>query len=239
MKTKQLHPWNLPIEQARAVQERLSGHVSLRPLSLRRIRYVAGSDVAVSKRLDLLVAAVVVTTFPGMEIVETQTVALRPSFPYVPGYLSFRELPVLVRCFERLRAPFDALLCDGQGIAHPRRLGLAAHAGLTLGVPTVGCAKSRLVGAYGNLGARRGDYARLMLDGRQVGSVLRTRDRVKPLFVSPGHLVDHPSSRRITLACLSRYRVPEPLRLAHIAAGASRREREAKESRGGASVSPW
>ena len=226
MKTKQLHPWNLDFDEARAVQERLSRRVLLRPLPLGRIGYVAGSDVAVSKQLDLLVAAVVVMTFPGLEVVETQTAALRPPFPYVPGYLSFRELPVLARCLELVRTPFHAMLCDGQGIAHPRRLGLAAHAGLALGIPTVGCAKSRLIGEHGEVGDRRGDYERLKVDGRQIGSVLRTRDGVKPLYVSPGHLVDHPGSRRITLACLTRYRLPEPTRLAHIAAGEAKRKKE-------------
>jgi deoxyribonuclease V len=231
VKTRLLHPWNLDYQQARAVQERLSGSVSLLPLSLRRVGHVAGSDVAVSKKLDLLVGAVVVLTFPGLEVVETRTASLRPPFPYVPGFLSFRELPLLVRCFDRVRTPFDVLLCDGQGIAHPRGLGLAAHAGLALGVPTIGCAKSRLVGEHGAVGERRGDYARLTLDGRQIGSVLRTREGVKPLFVSPGHLVDHPSSRRITLACLTRYRLPEPVRLAHIAAGEAKRRKEAGEDR--------
>jgi len=229
MKTAQLHPWNLDIQQARAVQERLRRRVILRPLHLARVEYVAGSDVAVSRELDLLVAAVVVMSFPSLEVVETRTVALRPPFPYVPGYLSFRELPVLSRCFERVRTPVDAVLCDGQGIAHPRRLGLAAHAGLSLGIPALGCAKSRLVGEHGEVGETRGDYTRLMLDGQQVGSVLRTRDRVKPLFVSPGHLIDHPGSRRLALACLTRYRLPEPVRLAHIAAGETKRNKEEKE----------
>ena len=231
MKTTQLHPWNLDFQQARAVQERLSRRVLLRPLPLDGVEYVAGSDVAVSRKLDLLVAAVVVMSFPGLEVVETRTAALRPPFPYVPGYLSFRELPVLSRCFERVLTPVHAVLCDGQGIAHPRRLGLAAHAGLTLGIPTVGCAKSRLVGEFGEVGETRGNYTQLMLKGRQIGSVLRTRDRVKPLFVSPGHLIDHPGSRRLALACLTRYRLPEPVRLAHIAAGEAKRNKEQKEGR--------
>ena len=196
MKIAQLHPWNLDYEGARAVQERLSRRVSLRPLRLRDIDCVAGSDVAVSKKLDLLVAAVVVMTFPGLEIVETRTAALRPPFPYVPGYLSFREIPVLARCLERVHTPFQAMLCDAQGIAHPRGLGLAAHLGLALDVPTIGCAKSRLIGDHGVVGSRRGDFERLTLDGRQIGSVLRTRDGVKPIYVSPGHLIDHPGSRR-------------------------------------------
>jgi deoxyribonuclease V len=231
MNIKQLHRWDLEMDEARRLQARLSRRVSLRPLPLWRVKHIAGSDVAVSKKLDLLVAAVVVVTFPGLEVVETRTAAMRPPFPYIPGYLSFRELPVLARCLRRVHTPFQAMLCDGQGIAHPRRFGLAAHAGLAIGLPTVGCAKSRLVGEHGVVGEKRGDFARLTIDRRQVGSVLRTRDGVKPLFISPGHLIDHPSSRRLTLACLTRYRLPEPTRLAHIAAGEAKRKREAKEDR--------
>jgi deoxyribonuclease V len=226
MRVKQLHPWKLDIARARAVQERLSSRVSMRPISLEGIRFVSGADIAVSKKLDRLVAAVVVLTFPGLEVVEIRTAVARPPFPYVPGYLSFRELPVLTRCLEKIRTPCQVMLCDGQGIAHPRRFGLASHLGLAIGIPTVGCAKTRLVGEHGEVGWWRGDYARLMFEGKQVGSVLRTREGVKPIFVSPGYGIDHPGSRRITLACLTRYRLPEPTRLAHIAAGEAKRRRE-------------
>ena len=226
MKVKHLHPWNLDYEQARSVQDRLSRRVLLRPISLRSIEFVAGADVAVSRRLDLLVASVVVMSFPGLELVETRTAALRPAFPYVPGFLSFRELPVLSLCLENVHTPFQLLICDGQGIAHPRHFGLASHAGLALGAPSVGCAKSRLVGEHDEVGRQRGDYAKLTLKGQRVGSVLRTRDGVKPVYVSPGHLIDHAGSRRITLACLTRYRLPEPTRLAHIAAGKAKRSME-------------
>jgi deoxyribonuclease V len=229
LKVRQLHAWDLDFEQARAVQERLGRLVALQPFSLGGISCVAGSDIAVSKKLDRLVAAVVVMTFPGLEVVETQTAAARSPFPYVPGYLSFRELPVMTRCLQKVSTPFQVMLCDGQGIAHPRRFGLASHVGLALGIPTVGCAKSRLVGEHEDPGPSRGDFARLTYNGRQVGSVLRTRDGVKPIFVSPGHLVDHTGSRRIALACLTRYRLPEPTRLAHIAAGQDKRLRESKQ----------
>jgi deoxyribonuclease V len=189
---------------------------------------VAGSDIAVSKKLDRLVAAVVVMKFPDLVVVETQTSVARPTFPYVPGYLSFREIPVLARCLVKIRTRFQVMLCDGQGIAHPRGLGLASHIGLIVGASTVGCAKSRLVGEHGDVGPHRGDFAPLMYQGRQVGSVLRTRDGVNPLFVSPGHRVDHSSSRRIALGCLTRYRLPEPTRVAHMIAGEEKRKREAK-----------
>lgn len=223
MKAKRLHPWNLDFEQARAVQERLSSRVSLVPFSLGEVKYVAGSDVAVSKEQNRLVAAVVVVSFPSLDVAEIRTSVAKSSFPYVPGYLSFRELPVLIECLESVETAFDVMLCDGQGIAHPRGMGLASHLGLALNLPTVGCAKSRLVGESTAVGVKRGDYARLLYRERQVGSVLRTRDGVKPIYVSPGHRIDHPSSRRIVLACLTRFRLPEPTRLAHIAAGRAKR----------------
>ncbi len=213
--------------EAREVQERLRGRVTLLPFSLKRIRYIAGSDIAVSKKLDRLVAAVVVLSFPDLKVMETRVVVSKFTFPYVPGYLSFREIPALTRCIEKVRLPFDVMLCDGQGIAHPRGLGLASHLGLIIETPTIGCAKSKLVGSYGEVGPKRGDYARLILDNRCVGNVVRTRDGVKPVFVSPGHLVDVPSSRRVVLACLTRYRIPEPTRRAHVVAGEAKRRREA------------
>jgi len=217
------HPWRLSYAEAVAVQARMQQRVELCPLPLRSIRAVAGSDLAVSRRHGRLVAAVVVMAFPDLEVVETRVVSAALTFPYIPGLLSFREIPALIRCIRTVRTPFDAMLCDAQGIAHPRGLGLASHLGLVIDTPTVGCAKSRLVGDHDEPGPRRGDYARLSYRGRMVGSVLRTRDRVKPIFVSPGHRVDHASSRRIALACVTRYRLPEPTRLAHIAAGEAKR----------------
>lgn len=224
--SQKLHPWRLSYAGAVSVQEKLRERVALRPLALGGVRHVAGSDLAVSKRLGRLVAAVVVMTFPGLEVVETRVRAGKLVFPYIPGLLSFREIPTLIRCIESVRTPFDVMLCDAQGIAHPRGLGLASHLGLLIDTPTVGCAKSRLVGEHDDPGPRRGDFARLTHGGEYVGSVLRTREGVKPIFVSPGHFVDHPSSRRVTMACLTRYRLPEPTRLAHIAAGEARRSLE-------------
>ncbi len=227
-KIKNLHPWTLSYTDAVAVQTRLRKDVTLRPLSLKGIRHVAGSDLSVCKRLDMLVAAVVVMSFPDLNVVETRTVSSKLVFPYIPGLLSFREIPALVKCIRTVRTPFDVMLCDAQGIAHPRGLGLASHLGLLIDTPTVGCAKSRLVGEHDEPGPTRGDFARLVYRGYYVGSVLRTRDNVNPLFISPGHLMDHPSARRITRACLTRYRLPEPTRLAHIAAGEARRILEAQ-----------
>lgn len=226
MNVKSLHSWRLSYAEAREQQELLRGRIKLEPLSLDTIRFIAGSDIAVSKKLAGLVAAVVVLSFPALEVVETRSAVSKHTFPYIPGLLSFRELPVLAECLKKVQTPFDAMICDGQGIAHPRGLGLASHLGLLIETPTVGCAKSRLVGEFNPPGPKRGDFARLDFDNRRVGSVVRTRDGVKPVFVSPGHLVDVSSSRRIVLASLTRYRIPEPTRLAHIAAGEVKRSSE-------------
>jgi len=161
--------------------------------------------------------------------VETRVSVSPATFPYVPGYLSFREIPAVVRCIRKVRTPFDVILCDGQGIAHPRRMGLASHLGLVLDTPSIGCAKSRLVGEHDEPGNRRGEFAKLMDGGERIGSVVRTREKVKPIYVSPGHLVDHPSSRRIAMACVTRYRVPEPTRIADIIAAREKKRIEEKD----------
>jgi deoxyribonuclease V len=212
---------------ARAIQERLRGRVHLRGGPLRP-RLVAGADLAYAPGAGRAWAAVVVLRLPELAHVETVTAAGRPGFPYVPGLLSFREGPLLLRAFARLRSRPDALILDGQGLAHPRRFGLACHVGVLLDLPVVGCAKSRLVGEHGEPGPRRGDWTPLRLDGRTVGAVLRTRDGVRPVFVSPGHRIGIARARRLVLAA-SRLRVPEPIRLAEQAvetlkraAGASR-----------------
>jgi deoxyribonuclease V len=156
VRIRRLHRWDLTFDEARAVQIRLSSGVRLTPVPVRGIRFIAGSDIAVSARLDCLVAAVVVMSFPDLRTVETRLAVSPFTFPYVPGYLSFREIPALIKCLEAVRTPFDVMLCDGQGIAHPRGFGLASHLGLTIDRPTVGCAKSRLVGEHDVVGPDRG-----------------------------------------------------------------------------------
>jgi deoxyribonuclease V len=226
MKIYPCHRWDLDYRGAVALQSELASRVRLSPLPLRRVRRVAGADIAVGGGIG--VAAVVVMAFPSLEIVEEEVAAVRLSFPYIPGLLSFREIPALAECLRRVSTPFDVLLCDGQGIAHPRRFGLASHMGVLLRKPTIGCAKSLLVGVFDEVGSRRGDYSAIRHEGRSVGSALRTQDGVRPVYVSPGHLVDHASSRRIALACAPRYRVPEPTRQADRAAGAEKRRLEAR-----------
>ncbi len=213
-----LHSWDLTPREAVAVQRRLARRVRLRPLPA-RIATIAGADVAFSGRTGRFSAAVVVMSFPGLAVLERVTAAGTTRWPYLPGLFSFRELPPLLEAFARLSLCPDVLLFDGQGIAHPRRCGLASHAGLLLGVPSVGCAKSRLVGEYREPGSRRGARARLVDRGETVGAVVRTREGVRPLYVSPGHLADLASAVALVLATARRFRIPEPLREAHRAAG--------------------
>jgi deoxyribonuclease V len=175
---------------------------------------VAGADIAYDPRRDRLLAAVLVFRLPGLDLVETSQVARQVRFPYVPGLLSFREAPPLLEAWDRLTRKPDLLVCDGQGIAHPRGLGLASHLGLLIGVPTIGCAKSRLVGAHDAVGSRRGDRTPLRYEGKVVGAVVRTRTRVRPLYVSPGHLIGIPAATRWVLELCRGYRLPEPTRLA-------------------------
>jgi deoxyribonuclease V len=202
------------LARARAEQERLAGRVSLAdepgPFSL-----VAGVDVHYDRADRLAKAAAAVFSLPGLELVE-EAVALSPvSFPYVSGYLSFREVPPALEALGRLSRPPQVIICDGQGIAHPRGLGLASHLGLVRGLPTVGAAKSRLVGAFQEPGPRRGEWSPLFYRDQVVGVVLRTRDGVKPLFVSPGHRVSLSGAIRLVMACTAGFRLPEPVRRAH------------------------
>jgi len=214
MNFQTLHPWPTDYHRAVALQNKLRSRVVIRPLP-KNIRRVAGADVSYDRGSDLMHAAVVVMRLPGFEVIETQTASVRVAFPYIPGLLSFREAPALLAAFRRLACQPDAVVFDGQGIAHMRGIGLASHVGLWLGVPSVGCAKSRLVGEHREAGPARGRRAALRYEGRIVGSVLRTRDRVKPVFVSPGHLADVQTSVRLILRCARRFRLTEPVRAAH------------------------
>lgn len=175
---------------------------------------MAGADIAYDPRQDRLVAAILVFRLPGLDLVEISQVARKVRFPYVPGLLSFREAPPLLEAWDRLTRKPDLLICDGQGIAHPRGLGLASHLGLLTGVATIGCAKSRLVGLHDALGSARGERTPLRHEGRVVGAVVRTRSHVRPLYVSPGHLIGIPAATRWVLRLCRGYRLPEPTRLA-------------------------
>ncbi len=214
MRINRIHPWeNLTIEQAQKLQTQLAQKIEVAG-DVENIRVVAGADMAFSRADDLAFGVVVAFSFPGFEVLELQRGVAKISFPYVPGFLSFREAPLLLQLFEKLLTEPDIVLVDGQGIAHPRRLGLAAHLGLFLPVPTIGVAKSKLVGQYTEPGPNKGDWSWLYHNGEKVGVVLRTRDRVKPIFVSPGNRIGFDAARRIALACSTKYRIPEPTRIA-------------------------
>jgi deoxyribonuclease V len=214
MQIKKLHSWDVTTAEARALQETLASQVKT-SAALKSWDLVAAADVSYNKFAKPLYAAVVVVHAATLELVERVGVVGEAQFPYVPGLLSFRELPPVLVAFERLRTQPDVVLCDGQGYAHPRRVGLACHLGLWLGVPTIGCAKSWLLGEYDEPGPTRGQHTALIDRGEVVGAVVRTRDRVRPLFVSPGHLCDTPSSVAVVLAATAGYRLPVPARLAH------------------------
>ena len=209
-------PFPLPRSAAEAIawQKELAFQVRAEPLPA-GIRRIAGTDVAFDKVSGLTHAAVVVVDAASLAPVECAGASVPTTFPYIPGLLSFREIPALLACFARIAEPPDVILCDGQGIAHPRGAGLASHLGLALDIPTVGCAKSRLVGDHDEPSPERGGRAELLYRGRAVGCVLRSRAGVKPLYVSVGHRVTLEDAVRLVLACARRFRLPEPQRLAH------------------------
>jgi len=216
MKFHDLHPWNLTPKEAIALQKELARRVVLRDELPAAVRLVAGVDVSCARFGTTVFAAVVLFDLVDNAVVETASAQAEGAFPYVPGLLSFRELPVVLAAFHKLQRVPDVVLVDGQGLAHPRRLGIASHLGLWLGLPTVGCAKSRLCGKHEPPGLKRGEWAGLRDDGEEIGRVLRTRDRIKPLYISPGHLVSMERAVQIVLDCGRGYRLPEPTRLAHV-----------------------
>ncbi|MFE8072329.1 deoxyribonuclease V [Marinobacteraceae bacterium S3BR75-40.1] len=203
---------NLTTRDAIALQRTLAGKVVLRD-ELPEVRYVAGVDVGFENR-DTARAAIVVLTLDGLELVDHAIARLPVSFPYVPGLLSFRECPVILKALEQLRQKPDLLLCDGQGIAHPRRLGIASHIGLLTGLPAIGVAKSRLIGTHAPVPEGKGEWTPLLDGDEEIGAVLRTREGVKPLFISPGHRISLPAAIRYVMACVTRYRLPETTRWA-------------------------
>jgi len=221
------HSWNLQPNQAAARQRTLAGRVSRNSrLDLRRAHLVLGADVSYSRGTDTCYAAAVVWDLHEGAAIATTTAVRRARFPYVPGLLSFREAPALMAAFAKVTQPVDVLLIEGQGLAHPRRLGLASHLGVLYDRPTVGCAKSRLVGTHREPASVRGARAVLRDGDELIGAVLRTRRGVKPLFVSVGHAVTLEQACRLVLRLTPSFRQPEPLRLAHHLANVLRKERE-------------
>lgn len=214
MKIKCLHDWNMTPAEARMLQTELANRVSLSPIR-RKPRLTCGLDCSISKDKRLIFASAVVFSASDMQLVDQAGAVLPLTFPYVPGLLSFREIPVCLEAISKLRLEPDLFLVDGQGIAHPRRLGLASHLGLCIDKPAIGCAKSRLIGTFDGPGPEKGNYSTLYDKADRIGAVLRTRSATRPLFVSPGHLCSFDDAIRYTLAHTTRYRLPEPTRLAH------------------------
>jgi len=218
MKVKNLHGWQLSISQAIEIQRRLAAEVS-RKNKVIAPHFIAGVDISAGRAQGMATGSVIVMSYPEFEVVEIQSVKGSLDFPYIPGLLSFRELPLTLAACERLSITPDLILVDGQGIAHPRRLGLASHLGLFLDVPTIGCAKSLLCGSHEGPPAEPGSYAEIIDKDETVGVALRTKPGVKPVYVSTGHMIDLQTAIDWVMKCCRGYRLPEPTRLAHLAAG--------------------
>ncbi|QBD83704.1 deoxyribonuclease V [Ktedonosporobacter rubrisoli] len=210
-----LHEWNLTQPEAIALQRELAQRI-VREDRLGEVQHVAGVDMAINEEHETAQAAVVLLKYPEMEIVERHIYEEPLRMPYIPGLLSFREAPCVLGAVARLKQQPDLVMVDGQGIAHPRRIGIASHLGLWLNIPTIGCAKSILVGKYDKdaLGEEAGSWVPLINRHEVIGAVVRTRTRVNPMYISVGHLISLETSVRYVLACSKGYRLPEPTRQA-------------------------
>ena len=218
MRVHELHSWDVSPSEAREIQVSLARRV-VTENGIINPRLIAGIDISSPDAQGVARGAVVVLRYPEFGIVEVKEARTRIRFPYVPGLLSFRESPLILAACEKLRNVPDLILIDGQGIAHPRRFGLASHVGLLLDLPTIGCAKSILCGQHQPVAEHAGSHAELIDRGELVGAALRTKSGVKPIYVSVGHKIDLASALQWVMKCCLGYRLPEPTRLAHLAAG--------------------
>jgi len=203
--------WPKDIKGAKNLQETLKGKVKITPLK-KSPKYIAGVDSAFLD--DTVIGVACLFKYPGIIPVEETHAVTEALFPYIPGFLSFREGPAIMKALKKLKRKPDVILFDGQGVAHPRSFGIASHIGVLLDIPAIGCAKSRLVGEYREPGSKKGSRSSLLYEGKIVGAVVRTKDNVKPLFVSSGNRITLKNSIEIILACAKTYRIPEPLRRA-------------------------
>ena len=217
MHVNHLHDWDVTPKEAVTIQQDFAGRLRDEPLDMDTITHVAGVDVSVKNGISQ--AAVVILTYPDLAVVEIQRAAMPTPFPYVPGLLTFREGPALEMAFAQINTVPDVLIFDGMGRIHPRHMGIAAHFGLWLDLPTIGCGKTHFIGEYDEPDAQKGAFTPLLYKGEQLGVVLRTRTNVKPVYISPGHRCDIDSAMALTLRCTPKYRLPEPIRQAHNAAG--------------------
>ena len=222
MRVERLHGWQVSIAQALDIQRSLAAQVS-RGGEVRSLRFIAGVDISVNKAQGVATGAVIVLGYPELRVAETQVVKGKLDFPYIPGLLSFRESPLILAVCLKLGIAPDLIMVDGQGIAHPRRMGLASHLGLFLDTPTVGCAKSLLCGRHEVPDEAPGSYAEIVDNGEVIGVALRTKLGVNPVYISIGHKISLESAIYWVLECCRGYRLPEPTRLAHLAAGGNLR----------------
>jgi deoxyribonuclease V len=210
----ELHSWDLDYASARDLQVELSRHLKLIPLKSTP-NIIAGCDVSCDKLNPILRAGVVIMKFPEFTILETAVAEVETYFPYIPGLLSFREMPALLSAWRKIEIIPDLVFCDGSGTIHPRKFGLACHLGLWLNIPTVGCAKNLLCGEYENLETGRGNVSEVVYQNEVLGTALRSKTGVKPLFISPGNLITLKQAVEYTLQCAPHFRLPEPIRSAH------------------------
>ena len=222
MQIPSLHTWNLDYQSACLLQTGLSARLDLKPRRLEP-SIIAGCDVSSEFRSKRFFAAVVLLSYPDFTILEEAAAECMVDFPYIPGLLSFREMPALLEAWRKVEYRPDLIFCDGSGTIHPRRFGLACHLGLWLNIPTIGCAKNLLCGEYDEPGAQKGDWEIVCLEGEPVGAALRTRTGTKPMFISPGNLISLEQAVNYTLKASPKYRIPQPIRAAHNSANIARR----------------
>ena len=218
MRVNNLHRWDVSLAQAKKIQLGLANKVITKNEEINP-HLIAGVDISAPDSQGVAQGAVVVLSYPELNLVEVEIAEAKINLPYIPGLLSFRECPLTLSACQKLNNTPDLVLVDGQGIAHPRRLGLASHLGLFLDVSTIGCAKSILCGKHQPVGEEVGSYSELIDDGETIGAALRTRAGIKPVYVSVGHRIDLSSALYWVMECCHGYRLPEPTRLAHLAAG--------------------
>ncbi|MBC1238355.1 MULTISPECIES: deoxyribonuclease V [Nostoc] len=214
MKIYQHHAWPSTVEEAIVIQEQLRNQVITSDKLQEPVQYVAGVDMGFEADGTISRAAVAVLSFPDLQVIETSLAHRPTSFPYIPGFLSFREIPAVLDALEKIKTIPDLILCDGQGIAHPRRFGIASHLGVLVDIPTIGVAKSLLIGQHEELPETRGNWRSLRHQGEIIGAVLRSRTGVKPLYVSSGHRISLATAIDYVLRCTPKYRLPETTRIA-------------------------
>lgn len=210
-----LHDWNVSTREAIAIQQDLRSKIRIVPLK-EPITYIAGADISFNRGSNVFYAGFVVFRYPSLKLCGHSLIVSESTFPYIPGLLSFRELPALLAAWKQMPLIPDVVLMDGHGIAHPRRMGIASHFGLWVNRPTIGCAKRLLVGMHGTLGTAAGSSTVIYDRHETLGVALRTRDRIKPVYISPGNLINSDDALRITQHCVAKHRLPEPTRQAHL-----------------------